>query len=116
MRAEEDGKCDGYIVVKVNPRTYDISTTPCGTWRVELSLVVKSDVDYNGQTFDGVADQIINKVGEWQVDIYDLVDNIKFSGFEPTGITITDSNVSTDREDCVFTMELGLNIQAVIGF
>ena len=58
LKALESSGVDGFVSVKVLPRTYETPTIPDGAFQVVLSLSMRADADADGQAYLTVTDAI----------------------------------------------------------
>lgn len=65
IKSEED--CSAIVItVKALPRTYETPTVPDAQIEISVSMLVRSDVDFNGKTYLSVSEILSDVFQKWQ--------------------------------------------------
>lgn len=114
IKSEEDASAI-VLTVKAFPRTYETPTIPDAQIQVDVSLLVRSDVDFGGRTYVEVSEILSNIFQHWQRR-FDVAENdfdIE-SKFDFTGFQMTSGDCGIDKENCVWTYSQSLTVYGVI--
>lgn len=97
VKGIEDANSDVMIIAKSSPRSYSTATIPTCQIDVQLNVLVRADVDFNGANYLAVTNQIMNVLQHWQ-RCYDDT-HIDFSvenEFDCTGYQLGSGNFALD--------------------
>lgn len=109
-----EGESVGILTVRANPRQYETPTIPDATIEVELSLVVRSDVDATGSDYLAIAEVVADVLQRWQASYVNYHDDFVVEGFEPTGFRQLGGDVGVDAQNCIFSYSQGFTLNGII--
>lgn len=113
LKAEENTTA-GYCVVKVSPRQYQTPTIPTATIDVEISLVVRADVDFNGQSYLDLTDKLMTQYEIWQKCLDDAHVDFSTDDFEVTGYVLGNGSNGIEKSQILWTYEHSMTIYGVV--
>lgn len=87
-----------FIIAKSSPRSYSTATIPTCQINVQLNVLVRADVDYNGVNYLDVTSKVMNVLENWQKCYDDTHEDFTLSGeFECTGYRLDSGNFTLDQ-------------------
>ena len=113
-KACEDGE-SAVVAVKAYPRSYETPTIPYASIEVEVSLAVRSDIDFNGQTYLDLTSRLQEVMQTWQKDFQSS--HVAFSidnEFDETGFQLNGGDCGIDRESKVWQFSQSFTIFGII--
>ena len=113
LKNEEDSS-SGFCTVAVSPRSYDSPMTPTARIDVTISLILRSDVDYNGQTYLDLCDKLMTQFEIWQKCLDDAHTDFSTDGFEVAGYVLGNGSTGIDKGNCLWTYEHSMTIYGVV--
>ena len=97
IKAFEDASSDVFIIAKSSPRSYSTATIPTCQIDVQLNVLVRADVDYNGVNYLAVTDKVMNVLQHWQRCYDDTHEDFTVqSEFDCTGYQLGSGNFTLD--------------------
>lgn len=111
----EENESPIIVAVKATPRTYETPTIPDAQIQIELSLAVRSDVDYSGKTYIDVSSLISDLFQNWQNNYskgnedFTIQDTFFYTGFNLDG-----GDCGIDRDNCIWQYSQTFTIYGVI--
>lgn len=86
IKAFENASSDVFIIAKSSPRSYSTATIPTCQINVNLIVLVRADVDYNGVNYLDVTSKVMNILQHWQRCYDDTHEDFTVEGeFDCTG-------------------------------
>lgn len=117
VKALEDGRKVGSVVVKVLPRTYDTPTIPDGQFSIQLSLTMRAEEDETGKGYMDATSVISSITHKWQKSYSDYATDFALENeFQPTGFNLESGDVGLDKENCVWTFQQTFTLYGIINF
>ena len=115
IKGLEESGCAGVLGVKVFPRTYETPTIPDGSFRVDVALTVRAEVDSDGKDYLQMSEVLANVIHSWQKQYSNYATDFEIDGeFCPTGFVIDNSDVGLDRENCVWQYSQSFTLYGII--
>lgn len=102
------------IGVKAFPRSYETPTIPDTEIQIEVSVAVRSDVDFNGLNYLGITEKISDVFQQWQNDFSSLVDFNIEGKFDVTGFNLTGGDCGIDRDNKCWQYVQGLTVYGIV--
>lgn len=97
VKGIEDATCDVMIIAKSSPRSYSTATIPTCQIDVQLNVLVRADVDYNGENYLAVTSKIMDVLQHWQRCYDDTHEDFTVEGeFDCTGYQLGSGNFTLD--------------------
>lgn len=113
LKAEDEGR-EGVVTVKVLPRSYETPTIPYAQFQVQVSLLVRSDVDFNGMGYLQVTNLLADVMHGWQNGFDAFHEDFAYGGFEPTGFQLDGGDCGIDKTAFVWTFSQAFTIYGII--
>lgn len=115
VKGLEDGTKAGLLTVKTYPRQYETPTIPDGMMQVDVVLVSRADVDWQGTNWLSATDAVNDVLQAWQktYDAYKTDFEIE-DEFMPTGFNIAGGDCGLDKANGVWTYTQSFNLFGVI--
>ena len=66
VKGIEASDSDVIIIAKASPRSYSTPTVPTCQINVDVTALVRADIDYNGKNYLAVSDELMNVFQHWQ--------------------------------------------------
>ena len=95
VKGIESSECDVIIIAKASPRSYSTPTIPTCQINVDVTALVRADIDYNGKNYLAASDELMNVFQHWQRcycsthDEFTVPNEFDCSGFQLGGGTFT---------------------------
>ena len=104
VKGLEDGTKAGLLTVKTYPHQYETPTIPDGMMQVDVVLVSRADVDWQGTNWLSATDAVNDVLQAWQktYDAYKTDFEIE-DEFMPTGFNIAGGDCGLDKANGVWT-------------
>ena len=102
------------IGVKAFPRSYETPTVPSAEIQIEVSMAVRSDVDFNGTNYLGLTEKISDVFQDWQNDFGNLTDFNIEGKFDVTGFNLTGGDCGLDRDNSLWQYVQGLTVYGIV--
>jgi len=116
VKSLEDGTAGGYLTVRMQPRTYETPTIPTAQIPCTISLVMRAEVDADGQSYLGVTSKVSTVLQEWQNSIDAAVSTFELDGkFSCAGFQLTGGDAGIDKASGVWSWTQNLIVFGVIG-
>lgn len=113
--AEEVGA--GILTVKAFPRRYETPTIPDATIDVDISLVMRSDVDATGRGYLAATEVVASILQAWQHSYQSYHADLAIDGaFEPTGFAQGGGDIGIDAARCIWTYSMSIAINGIINW
>ena len=105
LKAEEEKGSSGVLVVKIFPREYATPTVPTCTIRGSISLSLRADVDFSGNTYLDVCEAIMNEMERLQKCAHQTHGDysIPSEGFDVTGFQLGQGDTGINQQGKIFT-------------
>ena len=101
--------------VKAFPRTYETPTIPHAEIQIQMSLAVRSDMDYNGRDYLAITTMLSNMLQKWQSDFSTVDNDFAISNqFNPTGFQLTGGDCGLDRDANIWQWSQTISIYGII--
>lgn len=121
LGAYEDGKGienadDGVIIIaKSSPRSYSTATIPTCQIDVQLNVLVRADIDYNGINYLAVTSKAIDVLQHWQRCYDDTHEDFTVEGeFDCTGYQLGDGSFALDNTGKVWQYTHSMTVFGVV--
>ena len=115
IKSLEEGKASGYLTVRMQPRTYETPTIPTAQIPCTIGLVMRAEVDTNGQSYLAITSAVSNRLQTWQDSIDVAVSAFNIEGkFDCAGFQLTGGDAGIDKAQKVWTWAQSLIIYGVI--
>ena len=116
---EDDKACEdgtsAVVAVKAYPRSYETPTIPYANIQVEVSLAVRSDIDFDGKTYLDLTTAMQSIMQTWQKDFQSShVDFSIENEFDETGFQLDGGDCGIDRESKVWQFSQSFTIYGII--
>jgi len=103
------------VVLKVHPRGYETYTIPTAAFSIEVTLIARADVDYDGAGYLEVAETILGALHVWQKDIDAACRDFDVEGeFSTAGMRMDGGDCGLDKEAKVWTCTENLTLYGCI--
>jgi hypothetical protein len=113
-KACENG-ASAVVAVKAYPRAYDTPTIPDASIAVDISLAVRSDVDFGGLTYLDLTTKIQEVLQTWQLTFDDSHTEFSIEGeFDETGFNLIGGDCGIDRENKVWQFNQSFTVYGII--
>ena len=113
LKGNED-KPKAVLVVKAFPRSYDTPTIPDAVFQVEVSLAVRTDIDFNGKTYLDITTLVSDVLQDWQNN-FDSLSVFDVQGyFSVTGLNLTGGDCGLDRDNGVWQYSQGFSVYGIV--
>ena len=97
VKGIENADSDVIIVAKSSPRQYGTPTIPTCQVEVQLNVLVRADVDYNGVNYLAVTSKAMDVLQHWQRCYDDTHEDFTVEGeFDCTGYQLGSGNFTLD--------------------
>lgn len=114
IKDNEDGHVCAYVTVKAYPRSYDTPTIPDTTIDIDVSLLVRADIDADGHGYVEMTSTIADLFERWQKSYSGYHDDLTVDGFEPTGFRQGGGDIGKDADRCLWTYQMRISINGII--
>lgn len=115
IKSLEDGTAEGYLTVRMQPRSYETPTIPTAQIACTISLAMRAEVDADGQNYLAVTDAVTNVLQQWQNDISAVVSTFGIEGkFDATGFQLTGGDAGIDKANKVWSWAQSLIVYGVV--
>ena len=115
VKGLEDGTMAGLLTVKTYPRQYDTPTIPDGSMQVEITLLSRADVDWQGTNWLSATDAVNDVIQAWQKTYNTYKTDFEIQDeFMPTGFNIAGGDCGLDKANGVWTYTQSFNLFGVI--
>lgn len=103
------------VVLKVHPRGYETYTVPTATFAIEVTLIARADIDFNGEGYLEVAETLLDTLHVWQKDIDVACEDFDIEGeFSTAGMRMDGGDTGLDNESKVWTCTENLTLYGCI--
>lgn len=115
-KGEEEPDVNGVLVVKISPRQYATPTVPDCTINGALSLSVRGDVDWTGETYLGVVAEIMTELEKLQECYCSTHEeySVPELGYCVTGFQLTQGDTSVNPTNQIFSFTSSFTIFGVL--
>ena len=97
VKGIEASDSDVIIVAKASPRAYSTPTIPTCQIDVQVSALVRADIDYNGMNYLAVSDKLMDIFQHWQRCYDDTHEDFTIADeFDCTGFQLGGGNFTLD--------------------
>ncbi len=115
IKALENASSDVFIIAKSSPRSYSTATIPTCQIDVQLNVLVRADVDYNGVNYLAVTDKVMNVLQHWQRCYDDTHEDFTVQGeFDCTGYQLGSGNFTLDSTGKTWQYSHSMTIFGVV--
>lgn len=115
IKAFEDESSDVFIIAKSSPRSYSTATIPTCQIEIQLNVLVRADVDYNGVNYLAVTDKVMNVLQHWQRCYDDTHEDFTVQGeFDCTGYQLGSGNFTLDSTGKTWQYSHSMTIFGVV--
>ena len=115
IKAFEDKAATGILAVKVYPRTYETPTIPDGQFQVDISLIVRADMDTTGQGYLAMTQIVSDILHSWQKSYASYSQDFMIEDeFQPTGFNLESGDVGLDKEARIWQYTHTFNLYGII--
>ena len=115
IKSLEDASSDVFIIAKSSPRSYSTATIPTCQIDVQLNVLVRADVDYNGVNYLAVTDKVMNVLQHWQRCYDDTHEDFTVQGeFDCTGYQLGSGNFTLDSTGKTWQYSHSMTIFGVV--
>lgn len=115
VKSLEDGKASGYLAVRMQPRTYETPTIPTAQIPCTIGLVMRAEVDTDGQSYLAVTSAVSDVLQSWQNSIEAATTAFDIDGkFSCAGFQLTGGDAGIDKAKKVWTWAQSLIVYGVI--
>ena len=115
IKSLEDASSDVFIIAKSSPRSYSTATIPTCQIDVQLNVLVRADVDYNGVNYLSVTDKVMNVLQHWQRCYDDTHEDFTVQGeFDCTGYQLGSGNFTLDSTGKTWQYSHSMTIFGVV--
>lgn len=103
------------ITVKVSPPTFETPTIPDSQIQIDVSCMVRSDIDYDGKTYLQIIDVLSKIFYTLQLKFKDVYQSFHIPYmFDPTGLVVANGDSGVEREQCLFFYTRTINLYGII--
>ena len=97
VKGIENADSDVIIIAKSSPRAYSTATIPTCQIDVQLNVLVRADVDFNGVNYLAVTNKVMDVLQHWQRCYDDTHEDFTVEGeFDCTGYQLAGGNFTLD--------------------
>ena len=115
LKLQEDDEFNSYILVKVDPCSYETPTIPDAQFNVSVTLVISSAVDYNGKTYIDITDKLESIFQYWQKTYTNYHEDFLIENkFEPTGYQLTGGDYTLNKDRCTWIYNRTFTLYGII--
>lgn len=98
IKGLENANSDVIIIAKSSPRSYSTATIPTCQIQVQLNVLVRADIDYDGTNYLDVTSKIMNVLQHWQRCYDDTHEDFTVEGeFDCSGYQLDSGNFTLDN-------------------
>ena len=108
----ERSTADGFLVVSVQPRSYDTPMVPSCTISATVSLLVRGEM--TEVDFGALVDKLINPFDKWQACLDDVHTPFSSPSFELAGFRLGNGEISIENKDKIYTYSHTLDFIGVV--
>ena len=111
----EDKDASVIVVLKVHPRGYETYTVPTATFPIEVTLIARADIDFDGIGYIEVTEALFDTLHVWQKDIHAACLDFDIEGeFSTAGMRMDGGSTGLDRENKTWTCTENLTLYGCI--
>lgn len=115
VKGIESSECDVIIIAKASPRSYSTPTIPTCQINVDVTALVRADIDYNGKNYLAVSDELMNVFQHWQRCYCDTHDEFTVPNeFDCTGFQLGGGNFTLDATGKTWQYQHTITISGVV--
>lgn len=115
VKSLEDRNASGYLTVRMQPRNYDTPTIPTAQFPCTITLVVRAEVDSDGQGYLAVTNAVTNVLQRWQSSIEAVSETFSISEkLNVVGFQLTGGDVGSDKQNKIWTYTQSLIVYGVV--
>lgn len=115
VKGIEVSDSDVIIIAKSSPRSYSTPTIPTCQINVDVTALVRADIDYNGMNYLSVSDELMNVFQHWQRCYCETHDEFTVPNeFDCTGFQLGGGNFTLDATGKTWQTTISLTIYGVV--
>lgn len=114
IKSEEEEGVGSILTVKALPRSYETPTISYASVTFQITLVVRSDIDFNGRDYLGMTDLISQKMQTWQSNYASYSQEFATDNFEPTGFQLDGGDCGIDNTNKVWSYVQNFTVYGII--
>ena len=115
VKGLEQANADVIIIAKSSPRSYSTPTIPTCQIDIQLSVLVRADIDFNGMKYLDITDKIMNTLQHWQRCMEDTHEDFTvLNEFECTGFQLGSGTFTLDASGKVWQYQHNMTVYGVV--
>lgn len=115
VKGLEEANRDAIVVVKASPRSYSKATIPTCQINVQVTALVRADIDYNGVNYLTATDKMMNVFQHWQRCYDDTHEDFTVENeFDCTGFQLNNGNFTLDGNGKLWQYQHNFTVFGVV--
>lgn len=115
VKGLEQTNSDVIVVVKSSPRSYATPTIPTCQIAVQVTALVRADIDYNGMNYLEVTNKLMEVFQHWQRCYTDTHEDFNVTDeFNCTGFQLSTGNFTLDNNGKVWQYQHNFTVFGVV--
>lgn len=111
----EDKDASVIVVLKVHPRGYETYTVPTATFQIEVTLIARADIDFDGIKYIDVTETLFDTLHAWQKSIDLCCEDFDIEGeFSTAGMRMDGGSTGLEKDSKVWTCTENLTLYGCI--
>ena len=115
VKGLENAEDSVIVIAKSSPRSYATPMIPTATINVDVSILVRADVDYSGKSYLDVSNLLMGIFQRWQRCLDDTHDDLTIEGeWDCTGYQLAGGSFALDQSGKVWQYSHSMTIYGVV--